>query len=242
MSGENEKEDFHVVTGTVAESKFLAHAILLAERCHTGRGIWDEYYSRHSLGGDKETGGSDAADRDTADALTCLQYCVENTEDALYYFNRFIVVRNVNGNPVSCACGFKYPEASMGNALKGLRKANEELLQWTREESDEAESRLSFLGESFPDGIDFTGKWMIEAVYTHSSERGKGLAQRVMKHVLQLGRDAGCDEALITCAVGNDPAFRLYTKLGFEPLGCGNSQECMQRIHSQGFYVLRYSY
>lgn len=43
---------------------------------------------------------------------------------------------------------------------------------------------------------------------------------------------------LITCAVGNDGAKRVYEKLGFKVVGVGSSEECMQSIHCSGFYVL----
>jgi GNAT superfamily N-acetyltransferase len=265
------KKQLEFSKGQVSDSEFLAHAILQAERAHTGRGIWDEYY--HC----KETSTNDSGGDDnvsTANVLSTLKHCVENAADSIYHFERFIVARDstdcvnsdsnssatnsasdIDGSsgsssgssittrpPVACACGFRYPDVTMGHVLKGLRTANSHLLQWSSEESERAEARLSFLSNSFPAGVDFAEKWMIEAVFTDPLRRGRGLAAAVLTQVLQLGRDCGCKEAVIVCAVGNTPALQLYAKLGFEPLGCGDSEECMRKLMTPGFNVLRYVY
>ena len=243
-------------------SGFLAHAVLQAERAHTGRGIWDEYYTSERVServsegeGEGEGVSERVSELVSSAALKGLQHCVENAVDSIYHYSRFIVLYDEcvsegvaqggddsHQRPVACASGFLYPEVSMGKVLRGLRVANEEVMQWTSEESDAAEDRLGFLSQTFPEGVDFTGRWMIEGVYTRTSCRGRGLASRVIKSVLEQGRVRECKEALITCAVGNTPAYQLYTKLGFTSLGCGDSEECMKKLGTRGFHVLRYVY
>eukprot|EP01034_Spumella_vulgaris_P026274 gene26274-32829_t len=67
---------------------------------------------------------------------------------------------------------------------------------------------------------------------------GKGLAGSVIKAVLEEGKKSGVKKALITCAVGNNAAKRLYEKLGFELVGEGHSEECQAALGSSGFYLL----
>lgn len=230
------------MSGDISEKQFLANAILHAERAHTGRGIWDVYYSSRQQQQNDET-----TDDVTVAAQKGLLHCVENAVDSIYHYDRFVILRDDckdggGSQPVACACGFKYPDVNMGKVLKGLRTANEEVLGWTGDDCDRAEASLSFLSQTFPDGVEFTDRWMIEAVFTDPGCRGRGLAYEVLTQVLQRGRDQGCKEALITCAVGNTPAFQLYTKLGFESQGAGDSEECQQQLSTRGFHVLRYVY
>ena len=45
----------------------------------------------------------------------------------------------------------------------------------------------------------------------------------------------------LVCAVGNSSALRTYESLGFQSMGQGNSEACMEAIGIPGFCVMRTS-
>lgn len=227
--------DMKMEEALLGDAAFLAEAVLTAERAHTGRGLWDVYFSESE---------DMTKEQVTCNALVALQRCIEEGRNAIYYHKRFLIIRDTSipegAKPVATACAYKYPDVSILTTLKCLEDGCRETLGWTDSTLQNAESRLSFLSECFPDNVEFDGRWLIEGVYADPSYRGKGLATRIMKQLLQKGQEEGCKEALITCAVGNTPAFSLYTKLGFEPLGHGSSRKCLEEMSTEGFYLLRY--
>ncbi len=75
-------------------------------------------------------------------------------------------------------------------------------------------------------------------MYTSPAHRGKGLAASVIKAVLEEGKKTECKKVLITCAVGNDAAKRLYEKLGFKVVGQGSSEKAQEVLGSSGFNLL----
>ena len=62
------------------------------------------------------------------------------------------------------------------------------------------------------DGEDF---WTIENVATLPSCRGRGLAGRLVEHVLPEGRRLGLSTAQIIFSIGNEAAANAYAKAGF---------------------------
>ena len=57
--------------------------------------------------------------------------------------------------------------------------------------------------------------WVVEWVALRPEARGKGVADRLLREILDRGRAAGFRKAQITYLVGNTPAQRAYERVGF---------------------------
>lgn len=203
---------------------FLGKAVLLAERAHTGTGIWDVLF--------KEVCKNDE------EIISVLKNAAKS-DSCHFYFERFFVAR-LDSNPVASACGFYYPNCSLSKSKFAIC---DELLR-QRKVLEESKfvcwENLNFLDDAFPD-CDYENSWMVEAVFVEPSCRGKRLAKQLIEHVLAEGSKLGHHKALITCAVGNEYALRVYVELGFEMLATGCSDECQSKLGSSGFHVLQKS-
>ena len=204
------------------DSHLLGIAIRDAERGHTGKGIWDVLISS-----------------DQMDIALILEHACINDANSFFHISRFLVAREKStGELLATACGFIYPNCSIEKNKFGISKAISTLYGLNEEEIDLAWKRLNFLDECFPD-VDYNNSWMVEAVYTMPSHRGKGLAAKVIEAVLEEGRThTDCKKALITCAIGNNAALHLYLRLGFEIVGQGESRKAVEELGHPGFYVL----
>jgi GNAT superfamily N-acetyltransferase len=212
---------FIVDKAALKDSAFLGIAARNAERAHTGRGLWDV------LGGD------------TFDIASVLEHACLNDAKSHLHISRFFVVRDTSAaDVVACGCGYIYPDCSIEKSKPGINTALATLYGHTERNISEAWERLSFLDACFPD-FEYDGSWMVEAVYTSPDHRGKGLATLVVQAVLDEGRiNSGCRKALITCAIGNEAAKRVYERLGFEVVGKGESRDALLALGSPGFYLL----
>lgn len=201
---------------------FLGTAIFEAERAHTGRGIWDVALSQFT----KER------------VIEFLQRACAEDLNSHFHISRFLVARDDSGAPAAAACGFFYPECSLFKSLPGISEAITSMEpNITLEDASKLWKSLSFLDEAFPD-VEYNNSWMIEAVYTDPAHRGQRLAQHILQAVIEDGLAKGHQRVLISCAVGNYAAMHSYQKVGFELLGTGHSEECLQGLGSSGYHVL----
>ena len=57
----------------------------------------------------------------------------------------------------------------------------------------------------------------IEDVVVDEELRGKGIGERLVRHALELAREAGADGVALTSNPKREAANRLYRRLGFKP-------------------------
>jgi RimJ/RimL family protein N-acetyltransferase len=62
-------------------------------------------------------------------------------------------------------------------------------------------------------------KGTINGVYVRPEHRGTGLARQLMSSVIAAAQDANLALLHLTVTVGNEPARRMYLRLGFQPYG-----------------------
>lgn len=205
-----------------SDLSFLGTAIFEAERAHTGRGIWDVALGQFS----KEQ------------MIEFLKRACAEDLNSHFHISRFLVARDISGVPAAAACGFYYPECGLYKSLPGISQAIANMdSNTTLEDASKLWDSLSFLEEAFPD-VEYNNSWMIEAVYTDPAYRGQKLAQHILQAAIDDGLAKGHQRMLISCAVGNDAALHSYTKVGFELLGTGHSEECLKGLGSSGYHVL----
>jgi [ribosomal protein S18]-alanine N-acetyltransferase len=70
--------------------------------------------------------------------------------------------------------------------------------------------------------IGFCNYWLVTtelhilAIATHPDYRGRGIARRLLEHVLTVAREAGCSLATLEVRRSNVPAITLYERAGFK--------------------------
>ncbi|MGC4128673.1 MAG: GNAT family N-acetyltransferase [Bergeyella sp.] len=57
--------------------------------------------------------------------------------------------------------------------------------------------------------------WILNDLYVGEQSRQKGVAQTLIKHVLQFSKDTNRRKVILSTAYSNDKAQQLYEKLGF---------------------------
>jgi len=226
-------DDYVLDRAQVDDVPFLSICVRDAERAHTGRGIWDTLVPPRPI---------------PFDITTTLAAVCANDEKSHFHYRKFTVVRErETGKPVAAACGFVYPTNSLSMTLEGLRDAFvKDGIYSNKEEGDLYLKKLNeFLDGSFPSDIDYDNSWLVEAVYTSPEVRGKKLASQLVNRLFEEGRSLGTAVAkrcLISCAVGNTAAYKLYASLGFYDLGKGENQGCLNAIGSPGFHMFSKDY
>ena len=195
-----------------------------AERAHTGKGIWDEPFE----------------DFDDEGRKKILGYASWNDPDSHVYKDRMTIVRHKDTKEiVAAAGGFFYPECTISKSMPGMSRAVRHFNpQYDEESSLKIWDKLDYLDECFPD-LDYENSWMIEAVYTDPRHRGHGIARHLISYLLGKGKSLGYTKALISCAIGNEGARRVYEKCGYVLVGQGHSEKSLEKIGSPGFYILR---
>lgn len=69
--------------------------------------------------------------------------------------------------------------------------------------------------------VGFANYWLVAgecsllAIATHPDQRGRGVGARLMAHLLEEARAAGCELCLLEVRRGNRPAIALYERCGF---------------------------
>ena len=81
--------------------------------------------------------------------------------------------------------------------------------------------------------------WVIDSVATMPEYRGKGIAELLMYAVLEEGRKQGFSLTQVNMYIGNEPALRLYKKLGFEVIEETRDKHFETEIGSPGMLSLR---
>jgi ribosomal protein S18 acetylase RimI-like enzyme len=185
--------DFTIREAQPEDAPFLAWAMLTAARSHLTKGWFDI-----------------VLDAPEEACMKFLERLAVTEARSWWHFSRFKIAET-NGHPAAALCGFRadegYPlsQAAMievGNAL-GMDESAQQAI-WER-------SAYLFTCIMEPHD-DF---WTIENVATLPEYRGRGFAGRLIRHVLDEGREQGYRNAQITFLIGNEAAERTYAKAGF---------------------------
>jgi ribosomal protein S18 acetylase RimI-like enzyme len=177
------------------DASFLAKSILIAGRAHVTRGIWEVILE----------GAED-------DALRFLQSLSVTRIPHLFHYSCYLIAEEKTSGPVGSLGGYD-PNIAGYHALQQaipevVRKAN--LPAQVSNISERARRILACL----PKGIE--GAWVIDSVATLPEHRRKGVSEKLLRAILEKGKRRGHSKAQVNMYIGNEPALKLYRKLGFE--------------------------
>ncbi len=176
------------------DDAFLAWVMLTAARSHVGRGLWDLV-----IPGTEE------------ERLDVLRLTATTERPHFCHYSNFYLME-IDGSPASAAAGFNPADMGVDDYNREFYKVTKKL-GWSEDEATAALKRAAPCGTC---QLDITeGAWVVENVATLPEFRRKGLADRMLEHILDEGRRKGFKVSEVGVFIGNTPAQRAYEKQGF---------------------------
>jgi len=180
----------------VNDAAFLAWLILTAGRAHVKRGIWEVVLNQPEH-----------------DCLGFLELLTITDPPHLFHHSCYLVAEAEDG-PVSGLGGYDPDTQGYPRLLEALAKVYEKLGQFPTKEMAAGEPPR--ITACIPPSVE--GAWVIDSVATLPAFRRKGIVDRLLDKVLDVGRERGHRQAQISIYIGNIPAQRAYEKHGFKLL------------------------
>jgi ribosomal protein S18 acetylase RimI-like enzyme len=180
---------------TADDAPFLAWVMQEAARSHLEYGIWD-----FSFPGEDEQ------------RLDILAKIVTTERIHFAHFSRFRVLE-IDGEPASALAAYENSQHGMEQLTLGMAEAFSQL-GWTPEEMLGVRDRsASFAATGYPNP---DGLWIVEWVATRPEFRGRALIRRLLREILDLGREQDFTRAQIGYLLGNTRAKSAYEGVGFK--------------------------
>jgi len=178
------------------DASFLAKSILIAGRAHVTRGIWEVI-----LGGTEE------------ETLLFLQSLSITQVPHLFHYSYYLIAEENASNPVGSLGGYD-PKIAGYHVLQQAIPEVLRKLDLPARIFNISQERANKILACLPKQVD--GAWVIDSVATLPSHRRKGVADKLLRAILEKGKRQGYSKAQINMYVGNEPALTLYRKFGFE--------------------------
>jgi ribosomal protein S18 acetylase RimI-like enzyme len=180
---------------TSEDAPFLAWVMQEAARSHLENGIWDFAFP----GEDEQR-------------LELLAKIATTERIHFAHFSRFRVLE-IDGEPASALAAYENSQHGMEQLTLGMAEAFSQL-GWTPEEMLAVRDRsASFAATGYPNP---DGLWIVEWVATRPEFRGRALIRRLLREILDLGREQGFARAQIGYLLGNTRAKSAYEGVGFK--------------------------
>lgn len=177
------------------DTPFIAWVELQAARSHLPRGFWDIWLQRP----EKE-------------CLGYLEQLAQTLTRSWFHHSAFMVAE-LDGRPAAAMCGYDDKELGGEKTFAATQEANR-MSGWSDAEFQAIAERitpvLTCISEPAP------GAWIIENVATRPEFRRRGLADKLLNTMLDIGRNKGYRVGQISVMIGNTPAQRAYEKAGFK--------------------------
>ena len=174
---------------------FIAWVELQAARSHLPRGFWDMWLQRPEQ-----------------ECLGFLEHMANAPTRSWFHYSAFIVAE-IDGRPASAMCGYDDKESPGELSFAASQEACG-MSEWSDAEFQAISERiipvLTCVSDPAP------GAWIVENVATLPEFRRRGLADRLLKETLDIGRSRGYRVGQISVMIGNTPAQRAYEKAGFK--------------------------
>ena len=177
------------------DAPFLAWVMQEAARSHLERGIWDFAFP----GEDEQR-------------LELLAKIATTERIHFAHFTRFRVLE-IDGEPASALSAYENSEHGLEQLTLGMAETFAQL-GWSPDEMLAVRDRsASFAATGYPNP---DGLWIVEWVATRPEFRGRSLIRRLLREILDLGREQGFERAQIGYLLGNTRAKSAYEGVGFE--------------------------
>jgi ribosomal protein S18 acetylase RimI-like enzyme len=188
--------DLRIRNATSDDAAFLAWLILTAGRAHVKRGIWEVVLNESE-----------------DDCLRFLRLLAVTDVPHLFHYSCYLLAETGAG-PVSGLGGYD-PIVRGYHALQEiLPEVSRRLGKFPAEEM--AAGGPPRITACIPPPIERA--WVVDSVATLPAFRRKGIVNRLLDDILDIGRDKGFRQAQISIYIGNIPAQRAYEKHGFRLL------------------------
>jgi len=174
---------------------FVAWVVMAANRSHLPKGMWDL-----NIGGGEE------------DVLRYLEVLADTEQMHWAHYSLFKVAE-VEGVPAAGMCGFFENELGPASMMAGAAEVNQKFGRSVDDIAAGWERSKAIMGIVMEHE---EGAWVVEHVATRPEFRRRGLVDRLVREMLERGRERGAKTADIGVLIGNDPAQRAYEKCGFE--------------------------
>jgi ribosomal protein S18 acetylase RimI-like enzyme len=185
--------DLKLRDAQVSDAAFLAWLILTAGRAHVKRGIWEV-----------------VLDQPENDCLRFLELLTITRIPHLFHHSCYLIAET-EGSPVSGLGAYDADTLGYPSLLESLPGVYERLGKAPTR--DMVAGKPPRITACIPPTVE--GAWVIDSVATAPAFRRKGIVDRLLDEVLDLGRKRGYRQAQISIYMGNTPAQRAYEKHGF---------------------------
>jgi len=173
------------------DAPFLAWLILAAGRSHVERGVWEVILNLSER-----------------DCLKFLELLTITKIPHLFHYSCFLLAET-ESRPVGGLSGLDPDILGYPKLMEALPEVYEKL-------GKTAGGTTPKIIDSIPPYV--KGAWVIESVATVPEFRRRGVVDRLLDEILDLGRERGFRQAQLSIYMGNTPAQRAYEKHGFRLL------------------------
>ena len=188
--------DLGIRNASENDARFIAWLILTAGRAHVTRGIWEV-----------------VLDLPEENCLSFLKLVSVTKIPHLFHHSCYLLAE-AEGAPVSGLGGYDPDTHGYQQLMEALPEVFKKLGKSpTKELASGEPPRIT---ESIPPSV--PGAWTIDSVATISAFRRRGIVDKLLDNVLELGRGKGYKQAQISIYMGNIAAKRAYEKHGFKLL------------------------
>jgi len=188
--------DLKVRNAKANDAAFVAWLILTSGRAHVNRGIWEVILNQPE-----------------AHCLRFLELLTITNSPHLFHYSCYLIAE-AEGHPVSGLGGYDADILGYFRLLESIPEVYGKLGMFPPK--DMAAGEPPRITKCIPPSVQ--GSWVIDSVATLPAFRRKGIADRLLDKVLDLGREKGYRQAQISIYIGNTPAQRAYEKHGFRLL------------------------
>jgi ribosomal protein S18 acetylase RimI-like enzyme len=188
--------DLKIRNAIATDAPFLAWLILTAGRAHVGRGIWEVILNLPEH-----------------DCLSFLELLTITDTPHLFHHSCYLVAETKSG-PVSGLGGYDPDTLSYPKLIETLPEVFKRIGKAPSREM--AAGELPRITACIPPSVE--GAWVIDSVATLPAFRRKGIVDKLLDSILDVGRERGYRQTQISIYIGNTPALRAYEKHGFRLL------------------------
>ena len=178
------------------DARFIAWLILTAGRAHVSRGIWEVILNLPE-----------------DNCLTFLELLAVTGPPHLFHHSCYLLAE-AEGAPVSGLGSYDPDTQGYSKLMEALPEVFRKFGKFTGKDMAFRETPriIAFIPPSIP------GAWVIDSVATTPKFRRRGIVDKLLDRVLELGRIKGYRQAQISIYMGNIAAQRAYEKHGFRLL------------------------